>query len=1183
MDLTSSQNAGNYTISGLTVQSATRLNEPNRVRLVTSFHKIQTYQVVVRNVRDLNNNLIPTDSIRNVANFTGEPPEFLPPQVLSAIAPTNTTVEVRFRDVMDLQGNVIPEELDRTSAIQVANYVITPTLTVSSIAFSPDRVILTTSPQIPLQEYAIRVVNVADKYLNPIIDDGTNIVRFIGKCTDITPPALATISSLCADLRDPVKRLISPPPPVCDSMGAVSVLYNNEPEPTWQVAIAFHDERGLSPTTVRSVNNYRITDANGNVLSHTLSEEGMQLPSPRLLSDGKTIVLTTARQTQGVNYTLTISNIADECQNVIASPIFTTFRGADSVPPKITGVNVIDHQTLEIIFSEALNRSSASNIYNYTISFANRPGELGVDLTRTVNVSGNIVRLPTREQQKEWYILEVHNVTDEAGNRISMELDTARQIEANKWRFEGKSKDTTAPYVKNVLYQKHPNRTDLGQVVVKFSEAMHSDTALTSNYEISPARIIYLTSGNMSPDRINITLDVEKFTDGVSYTVKVKKTDKVKDVAGNVIGNEYISRPIVVDNTPPQLLSARAIINTQVELTFSEDIGQPGSYTITPTLTITSTKVEGNKVLLTTSSQTGGVNYTVVASGTTDKFGNIIGDQNRAIFGGRHQLSYPYLQNVYSISSTTVRVDFDRALDQQSAETSTNYEIRDGVGVLLRITKAEIIPDGKKLSVRLTTATQRRDEYRLIVKGVKLEGQNIASPEQQRFFTGIGEIIPITEKPRVTSVIAISQTEIIVKYDRKMSASISVADNYSISGGLLISGNPVGQNENKEVKITTTTAQRGVDYTLTLSSNIKDEAGNSIDTASQNVLFRGKDETSPTLSHSPVIIAPRGKEISITATATDNTQVTLVELYYKRKNETSFKKEIMALVTGTTNQYRGAIPASEVTLYDIEYYLVAYDGAGNTLKTTTYIIKGGVDKIEITRGDKNVSSITVRVGDIIYLKAKAYLGDNLVNFAGIEESEYKFVWTDKQKKGSIMSISPQEIKYFPKEKGDEVIEVVLTVAGKEIKATLNIAIDKGIEDIVSIDPESYNIGNLVAMGCTGCQRPAEPIVFPPMKITAIREDGYKDVTKKPITNNVVFYFNHRTSSAKERGIVNREVRIYDMQGRLVKKLEVRPQDGATFLNASDLPRGIYIYQGVEMDVSGAVIRSEKPKMIRILR
>lgn len=865
----------------------------------------------------------------------------------------------------------------------------------------------------------------------------------------------------------------------------------------------------------------------------------------------------------------------------------------EETPPVLQSAISSSLTRVDLLFNEKLQSSSANTIANYKICSRGQPNCDTPALTisaAALQTDRKTVRLTTSSQAASRpYTVEVRNVADQWGNPIPPTSPSTAD-------FDGfvAGTDNVPPVVSSV--QEPTGNTT---VIVNFLDqtGLESVSATTkTNYTICPVESESSTTCLTPYLSITAASCISCFADPlqVSLTTSSQLNRWYRVIVINVTDSASAQNMIVNNNstnvanfqgtytqvTPLELLSAIAISNTRVVLTFSKEIGQAGSYTTEPepTLTITPTKIEGNKVTLTTSSQTGGTSYTVTATGTTDKSGNVIGNQNRATFEGRPPLSWPYLQDVYSVSSTTVRVEFDRALDQQSAEVSANYEIKDLGGVLLPVSEAKIILDGEnpKTSVRLVTATQKGTEYRLIVKGVKLEGQNVASPEQQRFFTGIGEIVS-TEKPRVTSAIAISQTEVIVKYDRKMSASISVPGNYSISGGLSVV-NAVGQSENREVKITTTT-QRGVDYTLILSSNIKDEAGiNSIDVTSQNI-FRGKDETKPEIRHTPITTAPIGKEIPIIATVTDNTRVNWVGLYYKRKNEVSFKEEIMALVA--TNQYRRTIPANEVTFYDIEYYLVVYDTSGNTLKTDPpYTIKGGADKIEITRSDKNVSSITVQVGDIIYLKAKCYLGDNLVNFVGISFEEGEgFAWTDKQKKGSIMPISPQEIKYFPKEKGDEVIKVVLTVAGKGIEATLNIAIDKGIEDTVRIPPEEYNI----PAGCTDCRKPAEDIEFPPMKITAIREDGNKDATKKPITSNVVFYFNHRTSSAKERGIVNREVRLYNMKGRLVKKLEVRPQDGATFLNTSDLPRGIYIYQGVEMDVSGAVIQAEKPKMIRILR
>lgn len=94
------------------------------------------------------------------------------------------------------------------------------------------------------------------------------------------------------------------------------------------------------------------------------------------------------------------------------------------------------------------------------------------------------------------------------------------------------------------------------------------------------------------------------------------------------------------------------------------------------------------------------------------------------------------------------------------------------------------------------------------------------------------------------------------------------------------------------------------------------------------------DNIMPSLRHTPVTSARAGKQIAISATATDNIAVTRVTLYYRKTGETSYRaKEMVA--TGVNNGYSAVIPADCVTAAGVEYYLTAEDGDGNTAYSGT--------------------------------------------------------------------------------------------------------------------------------------------------------------------------------------------------------------------------------------------------------
>lgn len=113
-------------------------------------------------------------------------------------------------------------------------------------------------------------------------------------------------------------------------------------------------------------------------------------------------------------------------------------------------------------------------------------------------------------------------------------------------------------------------------------------------------------------------------------------------------------------------------------------------------------------------------------------------------------------------------------------------------------------------------------------------------------------------------------------------------------------------------------------YYFTVVNTEGKEEGTTSNTASAAPI----DDVAPTLKHTAVTSARAGKQIAISATATDNIAVTRVTLYYRKTGETSYRaKEMVA--TGVDNGYSAVIPADCVTAAGAQYYLTAEDGDGN--------------------------------------------------------------------------------------------------------------------------------------------------------------------------------------------------------------------------------------------------------------
>ncbi|HWI54654.1 MAG TPA: cytochrome c3 family protein, partial [Desulfobacteria bacterium] len=170
VESTSAQTASNYVISPvLGVKTAVLQPDGRTVRLTTDAQTGGTaYNLTVTGVKDGAGNLV---GVNNTTDFAGvSPPVTSPPEVLSATATDNISLEVVFSVTMDPMTVQNP-----------ANYTVSPALPVTGAILQKDGVTvkLSTAAQTGGTGYILTVSNVKDQYGNTI---GTvnNSVSFIG-------------------------------------------------------------------------------------------------------------------------------------------------------------------------------------------------------------------------------------------------------------------------------------------------------------------------------------------------------------------------------------------------------------------------------------------------------------------------------------------------------------------------------------------------------------------------------------------------------------------------------------------------------------------------------------------------------------------------------------------------------------------------------------------------------------------------------------------------------------------------------------------------------------------------------------------------------------------------------------------------------------------------------------------
>ncbi len=415
LDPKTSVDVANYSINDLTVVSATVSKA--KVTLVTSAQTAgKLYTLTTQNVTDLSANKMDKSEVK----FGGKAADTTKPVVATVVSKKGITLEVTFTE---------DQKLDAATALDIANYTVdgvaitaavmkngTDDKTTNDFDKSPI-VVLTTATQTAGKLYTLTVQNVKDAAGNVIAKQE---VKFGGTALDTVKPTIATATATT----------------------------NTTVEVTF-------DEDDLAADSAKNIANYVITD-----LAVTAAEV-----------DGAVVTLTTAAQTSGKLYTLTVENVKDTAGNAITK-VEKKFGGvaADTVKPTISSAQALTQNTFQIIFSEKVDKTSAQTLSNYVID-----NDLGYPTSATYTETAGVYKvvLGTVNQAAKVYEVAVSNVKDLSGNAITA---------SSKVKFAGIGAALSAVKVDGVV------SVDKHTVKVIFNQAINKTIgASTANYSIKSA------------------------------------------------------------------------------------------------------------------------------------------------------------------------------------------------------------------------------------------------------------------------------------------------------------------------------------------------------------------------------------------------------------------------------------------------------------------------------------------------------------------------------------------------------------------------------------------------------------------------------------------------------------------------------------------------------------------------
>ncbi|MGE5631252.1 MAG: Ig-like domain-containing protein [Caulobacteraceae bacterium] len=553
------------------------------------------------------------------------------------------------------------------------------------------------------------------------------------------------------------------------------------------------------------------------------------------------VVLTTAAQTAGTAYTLTVGDIA------------LNFAGIakEAGAPQIDSVKSIDTNTIQVVFTKAMDKASAENIANYTLDKGAAVAK--AELWTAQDDSRKTVKLSTTGlNTNNIYKLTIQNV--KSSDMVAISTVT-KSLSATA--------DTKAPVVSGNVIVKNNQR-----IVLNFSDAHGIDKATAeniANYSIDNGlAITKVTAIDSDSDDYGYYDQIEISTEPMAINTRYTLT--INNLADGSVSKNVISKAITkqfggvaADTTAPKAGAIKVYGDSMVEIPFT-DINRMDAATLTDINNYTfdnglqvlkaeivrPTKPDtdlGKTVVLTTSTMDTSTTYKITIANIADEFGNVMATvSNRSIPRSQGpDIKPPAVTKVVWNSLTEVQLTFDERLDVASANDPSNYVINNNLGAVL---KAEVSASSDYKVVTLTTAKQAENKnYTVTINGVKDRLGN-ATINAKAYFTSQVDGADTTA-PTIENIYAANNRQIMITFNEPVVATPAVgpAVNMTIDGSA-ITASVVGVVDDETTVVLKTSADLNTTDELTIATlaGIKDKHNNAFVVDNDNKpTFYGSD------------------------------------------------------------------------------------------------------------------------------------------------------------------------------------------------------------------------------------------------------------------------------------------------------------------------------------------------------
>ena len=639
----------------------------------------------------------------------------------------------------------------------------------------------------------------------------------------------------------------------------------------------------------------------------------------------------------------------DLAGNGLAAPFAWGFRTRDDTPPTVIATTpangatgVLPSVAPTVTFSEAMDPTTI-NAANITLKVTSSGAAVAGSVA--YNTSSHVATFTPSASLAETtgFTLTIAGaVKDSVGNAMG----TAVVVTFT-------TRDTTAPtVVSTVPVDGATGVSPTAPITATFSEAMDPTTVNTTTFTLKT------TSGQV-PVAGAVTYNAATFTatftpsaslgSTTAYTASI--TNGAKDLSGNsVVPKAWnfttadVVPPTVVSVSPGNL-AAGVAANTTIQVTFSEPMAPATITTANIFLKNTATSVVvpatvsyngATKVatLTPTAPLSGGTNYTLtVTTGVKDEAGNSLASAFTSVFTTAIVDTTPPtviavspVNNATNVATnTTVRVTFSEPMDPTTINTTTISLRNTSTSAVIAATVA-YNPATDVATLTPTGPLSNSTNYTLTVTtGVKdIAGNAMTSP-----FTSSFTVVPPpdTTKPTIISrspadgaIDVATNTVVTVTFSEPMDTTTINAANIKLADslGTAVAGAVTYNAATNAATFTPTSALNNkAKYTLTVTTGVKDVAGNALAAQAVSTFTTIADTTKPTV---------------VTNTPTDSVAVpitTPVTVTFSERMDP-------ATINGTTFTVTGGAGTGAVS-YDVATKTARFTPTGGSLlPTMTY-------------------------------------------------------------------------------------------------------------------------------------------------------------------------------------------------------------------------------------------------------